>query len=734
MPGPSPRPAPIWRPRTPAPYPGMSGPGGSKPGSDPRLQGTVAQLTAIAALALVYFLVGKLAQLLAIPPGVVAPIWPSAGIALVAVLRFGPRILPGAFLGAFFINAASIDFSRSEALFPTLSVCVAFGTGATLRAWIGSVLIERTVSTLALHSIRDVTRFFFFGGPVACIVSATVGICALWTTGVISGSELGFHWFTFWVGDAVGVIGAAPLAMVFFGLPREVWVKRKTRVAVPLGVTVCLSIVAFGFARSWEQTSIAESFEDECETARWALEKDAQVYVDTLRAIERFFTSSTFVSDEEFRVFVAEQLGQSAGIQALEWIPLVTHEERGAYEAGELWSNQGGEIRELGSGGKLGRAIERDRYFPVTYVEPVLGNEQARGFNLASNEERRRAIEQACDTGLPIGTEAVTLVQDTRPQRGFLVVYPVYSGEVTPTTLDSRRAQFRGVACGVFLIKDFASAALAPLTKQLVHLTVIDAMTDAPVLTFGTDLPPSGLRDEGLRSLHALNTLGRPWRLEFTAAPRFRAEHRPMSAWWVLIGGLLLCSIFGGFLLVVDGTLGQVEDKVQERTWQLALIVEDLRNARATADEANKVKSDFIANMSHEIRTPLTAILGFGENLRDGVSEDERDDAIEAILANGEHLLQLINDILDISKIEAGKLETEQIEVDVVNLVRKTGALIDSKVQEKKIDFCVEFITRIPKVIRTDPTRLQQMLINLLGNAIKFSPEGSMILNQRPRF
>ncbi len=144
-------------------------------------------------------------------------------------------------------------------------------------------------------------------------------------------------------------------------------------------------------------------------------------------------------------------------------------------------------------------------------------------------------------------------------------------------------------------------------------------------------------------------------------------------------------------------------------------------------DAALDVKRQFLANMSHEIRTPLAAILGFAETtLTHDLSERERTEVLEAIVRNGHHLLQIINDILDLSKLDSGKFEVERISYDLSQLMRDVEMAVTLKAREKGIAFSIIPNFPLPARICTDPTRLKQILVNLVGNAIKFTSAGEV--------
>ena len=519
---------------------------------------TLRRVAAGVGLAAAYVISGRLGLLLAVPPGYATAIFPPAGIAVAAMLIAGGATLPWTFLGSFVLNLW-IGYAAAQHLGGgDVAAALIIAGASTVQAAIGGWSLRRLVGYPApLDSGGDLARFVF-AAPIVCLVAATLALAGLAMLGTVQAADFGKSWFTWWVGDTLGVLFFLPLVMVAFGEPRALWRSRFWPVAAPMLLFFALFVAIFVRVGAWESDQSLLEFRLLSQQLVDKASAQLDQYGVLLEQLGRSFDDPTPVSRRDFAELTRDLLARFPAIKAVEWAPRIDSSHRAGFEAVERLRVPGYAIRERDEIGRLRRAGARPEFYPVTDVAPVAGNAALFGFDLASDSIRRAAIDQTVESQKVTATAPLALVEQAGNPTGMLLAVAVPRG-----------ANGAGVLVLALRVDAFMDALRGP-TRELLGVRLVDRDTKQALFDqLGTAAPAAPyVQDFAFGSRH--------YGLETAPTALYTAEHRGWQSVAVLIAGVLSTSLLGALLMLGTGERQRIarvathRTRERDRIWQVS--------------------------------------------------------------------------------------------------------------------------------------------------------------------
>jgi diguanylate cyclase (GGDEF)-like protein len=518
-------------------------------------------------LAIGYFLGGYVGSLLSIPPNMGSPIWPAAGVALAGILTYGKQSIPGLWLGALCIQTYSLlDPTNQKNVLSSLSIGVSVGTIATIQAVFGAWLIKRVIGQANKALIIDgyILSFLLLGGPVSCVVSATLSLFVLYLHQAISTDNILFSWLTWWIGDVIGVLIFAPILLCFIGEPFDKWRIRIATVAFPLTVLFFLVAILFEFARREEQAGLAVLFNQRVNLLQNALQNKLDSHIEASQSVRAFFDSSREVSPVEFRSFTRVILRSQPSIKALAWIPLINRDNFSYYQQllGGEWPIHTAKGLSLDIS-----EITRNEIFPIAYLEPFDSNKSELGLDLSSDAISYGALKKARDSMRIVVAERETLALGKLRRPYVQIITPIYQAHQRLQTAEQRRQHLRGFILSSFIVEKKINEVINNFDD--LHLTI--KITDRENQLYH-DIFQNFDHDStvaGLKQTKSLVLADKRWTVHYAAAPEFAVGGLFSNIWWLIMSGLLFTGISSSFLLMLTGRTLKTEDLVKIRTHEL---------------------------------------------------------------------------------------------------------------------------------------------------------------------
>lgn len=514
-------------------------------------------------VAIGYFIAGQAGLLLAIPPSNAAAVWPAAGVALAAILIHGNKILPGILIGGILVQTFSfLDASSTEKIISSVLIGTVISAGAMCQAWIGSKLVQRIIKyDVALLRERSIMWFCILAGPVSCVLSASIGIFTLWLQGILNFSDLPLAWSTWWIGDSIGVLIFTPIILCLFGNPRDLWRQRIYSVVIPLSILTAVAFITFKLSYQKEMQFVEDEFERNTMQFTSELNNSINSHIEATKEVKRLFDNFDEISEEVFARNIKPIVLQNPEIQALEWIPVVLHKDRKSFE-----ERLGTEIKIPDKNGEMTRSPNKEFYYPIQYLEPYVGNENALGFDIRNNPIALKATEVACSSGEIAVTDAIRLVQEKGEKIGVVYYAPVYKN-IVPVENNDNCKMLSGFVASVFRLEN----EINNIHKKLSELKILVSLKNNSQL-FYSDKKEDGHNIPNqfqFKRSYEMPVANQQWEVLFSPASGFVSLYSSWTIWLIIIGGLLIAGLSGIGLLMLTGRALRTEDLVELRTKEL---------------------------------------------------------------------------------------------------------------------------------------------------------------------
>ena len=500
---------------------------------------------------------------------------------------------------------------------------------------------------------------------------------------------------------------------------------RSTYLAVLVGVGLGLTILAFLFGLKVSIDNAEKDFQKTAEQIFSKAESQFNLITQIDEDLAQFFYASNEVTAKGFEQFTRVMIERNAFLRRVMLSEVVSKSDKAAFENRKHEAGYTGyKIRPFSES-----ANTSNRFYPIEFYEPkTVRTSLWFGKDLGSLTEIQEAFTQIHrDTFLSVSEPF-----DVNGRSVLLILHPLIPGgdELPVTSLDNN--DLYGVISYMVDVEDFLSFKDNALNGISYHVQ----LDGHDIYTSHTPKSESFIPDVLLdikrdivfsnKSVSFYIYQELPWiEIDFIL---------PFSV--LLIGLLITLFLYASSNTVferaemLEQQKNEVSRQVKNQTRQLRHQAASLSLARDQALKASQTKSTFLANMSHELRTPMNSIIGFSEILARGMSgpiEEEQKKQLDIILVNAKGLLSLINNVLDLSKIESGKVETDISSIDIEDLFSELEEMFIPLAKEKSITF-ESVVSSKPSMLDTDYEKLRQVLVNLIANAIKFTNEGSIKL------
>ncbi len=496
-----------------------------------------------------------------------------------------------------------------------------------------------------------------------------------------------------------------------------------------LVIGLIITFLATRYSKNLLDKQHQKDYRISCNEISFNIKKRLDFHAQLLRDISSFVSSSDTVTKKEWETYInLSKISKNLpGYQGIGYNVIIPKDQLKDHIK---------HFQEIYKDYTVKPEYEREEYTSIIYLEPQdERNKKAIGYDTFQEPTRREAMQKACDLNLPILTGKLKLIQenDTNIQAGIIMYTPIYNWDLPLTNKEERRAALKGWASSPYRMDDLMENIIGSwnlLENKNIYLKIYDGNTisdqykmyDSEKGRLTSDLSAT---ENSL--ILKIDLYGRSWSLVFSNSAK-KTHFLTNKVTIIFTSGLIISLLLSLLVLALLNTKYAAKQIALQLTNDLSAKNKELEIAKDKAEESDRLKSIFLMNMSHEIRTPMNGILGFLDLLKTpDLNKDASNSYIDIIAKSGERLLETINDIIEISKIESGEIEVHYQSVNLNDTILFVYNFFKNETTAKGLEFKINQLIEGKKaIVQTDKIKLESILTNLIKNAIKFTDKGSI--------
>ncbi len=594
------------------------------------LKSLIQTILAIAGLGFIYYLAAKVSHPLTTPLNNASAFCPAAGIALALVLKFGPKLLPGVFIGSFIINAEFYGLNILPTANASLLLFITLALSSTLFIYLGLKFIHKYARYPdPLISETRVLKLLILGGPIAAIIPTIISISALIQADIITGEQALFNGFTWWLGDSVGIFIITPLILLFFDIPGKIDVHRKWIVAIPVIVALLVTIGLFQNSVDSENKQLKMDLDYQASTLGAGINREISTQSNLTQHLRDTIVTHDYIELDDFISSTQSIQQLHPNIQAIAWDVIVKGKERALFERQMQDIHRlNYQITKRDAQGNMVRMEDKPEYAAIAYISPYKNNEKALGFDPTSNPELAAFFYNARDTGKATITSSVNLVQGGSNRVGIINYLPVYKQGYLLNTINQRQIAFIGNLASIYYLDTIIANELNTHPLVDAHLTILDITEpEQPIKLYSSTSNP--ITDNDFTTHFSPHIANRIWQVKITPPADYFRNNYSGNVWIVLFIGMLFTATLTIALMISTGRRARIEEVVNQRTASLQKAKENLRLLAITFESHEAIMITDSDNKIMRVNKAFTKITGYTQEDVLGKNPD--------ILSSGKH-------------------------------------------------------------------------------------------------